>query len=128
MAGVDDLVTALKGGLQTIGQFVAQQIAPGMTLSSVVSPTMTVVTTLTTASLAVIGPSTVRRGMIFHNPTPAGVNYWLSPTGTAAVANRGILLVPGDHFLIGPTLSPGAGWNAIAASGSGNVIVILEYF
>jgi hypothetical protein len=128
-AGTD--VTAVNSTLQLIARQLgdlSRNSLPGNTLSTTASPQATVVTNLSTSSVQVIGSSTVRRGLSFFQPNPSGVNIWLMPGNLTAVANEGILLIPGSSWSVPTEFSSSAAWNAIAATGSSNVLTIVEFY
>jgi len=82
-----------------------------------------------TSSILVIDVNPSRHGIIFSNPT--GVNIWVCPSNVVTVSGRGVLIPPGGlpiSFLGDPSqgITFNCGWNAIAASGSGNYLTILE--
>lgn len=128
MASQDDINSTLKGWVQNLGTITQWLTSPGQTLSSTTSPKATVYTTLSTSSVQVIGTSLVRRAIWFMNSNPAGNNIWVVPANLTAASNQGILLVPGDDRAIPPTLAVNAAFNAIAATGSANILTIVEFF
>jgi hypothetical protein len=131
MASADDINSTLQGLVRNVGQCVSlltQYVAPGQTPSTAASPAATLFTALSTTSVGVIGTSTLRRGLVFLNPNPSGVNMWVVPSNVTAVINQGVPLTPGSSYTVPSTLHCNAAWNAIAASGTNNVLTILEFF
>lgn len=128
MSGADDVNSTLKGIVTNLGVLAQLASAPGYTLSTATSPKATIVTTLSTSSLQVIAASTTRRAMTFFNPNPSGNNIWVVPANVSAVINQGILIVPGGDFPTPASVDNNAAWNAIAATGSTNVLTIIEFF
>lgn len=138
-ASFADLISTLKGVVQNLGQVHSDITALnsgigtalgavatatlGAALGSTNNPTATIVTNLSTTSLLVVSANSARVGITFHSPDPAGVNMWLAPSTITAVAGRGLLLTPGGSLNMPST----CGWNAIATTGSGNVLTILEF-
>lgn len=128
MAGGDDLATITKGQVQNIGQLAAWASAPGQTLSSTSSPRATNLTAVTTTSVLAIATSAVRRAIEFHSCDPTGnSNMWIMP-GTTAFVRRGILIVPGSRYEIGPTMAANNCFYAVASSGSTNSLTVVEFF
>ena len=123
-----DLVSTQKGGVQNLGQFVAFITAPGQTLSSTTSPRATYYTALSTASLQVAAASSTRRAIEFWNSNPSGQNIWIVPAALSAVINRGILIVPGGRYQVPTTMAANSAFNAIAFTGSTNVLTVVEFF
>ena len=97
-------------------------------MSSTASPKATVVSNLSTSSVQVIGSSVFRRGISFFNSNPSGNNMWVVPANLTAVANQGILLIAGANYQIPASLAANAAFNAIASTGSSNVLTIIEFF
>lgn len=84
-------------------------------------------TVLGTSSISVLAANLIRRGVTFFNPT--AVNIGISPSGvTAAIGSTGtIVLIPNGAYITDPDIVYTGAYNAIAASGSNNVLVIWEY-
>jgi hypothetical protein len=80
--------------------------------------------------VAVARPNTRRAGLYVFNPS-ATVTIWIAPTGTPAAVNGvgSIAIQPLQTEMFGPPNTPSwtTGMNAIASSGAGNAISILEY-
>lgn len=128
MAGADDVNSTLQGIVRNLGQLAQIANAPGYTLSTATSPKATIVTTLSTASMQVIAASTVRRAMTFFNSNPSGQNIWVVPANVSAVINQGIPIAAGSSYATPASVDNNAAWNAIAATGSTNVLTIIEFF
>lgn len=138
-ASLSDLVSTLKGGVQNLGQLVqslgtsSASVAAavgalatatlGANLGGTSNPSATIVTNVGTSSLLVVAANSARINIAFHSPNPGGVNMWVVPSAATAVAGRGVLVLPGGTVRIPST----CGWNAIATSGSSNVLTILEW-
>jgi hypothetical protein len=83
---------------------------------------------LGTASASAIGANPVRRGIAFHNP--GTVEIAVCPSNLSAAFGPGSLIVlPGatKRVFAKGNVKVNCGWNAIAQSGSGNPLTILEY-
>lgn len=85
------------------------------------------ITTLGNASLQVIGTNPIRRKLMFFNPN-AGVTIWITPAPKVATKGGGSIPL---FSLAGPYIADAenvnTAWNAIADSGSGNGLTILEF-
>lgn len=91
------------------------------------SPSGTQVSTLGTASSAIIGANQNRRGIIFQNP--GSVIAGVCPANLAAVIGAGSWTVlPGQErrILAKGRTRVNCGWNGIAATGANNKLTILE--
>jgi hypothetical protein len=130
-----DLVNATKGVVRNLSQLnnslatsavatatlsVASAVL-GMTIRGTASPAPLTVVSVGTTSLLAIAANSARLGLIFHNPNPSGNNLWVTNLSTA-VANQGILVLPGDRVAI----PSNCGWTAVAGTGSSNNLVIVE--
>lgn len=123
-----DLVSTQKGGVQNIGQLVKliNTLIPatlGATPGGTTSPKVTIATAVGTTSALVIAANSARLTINFHSPNPNGNNMWVAPSTMTAVAGQGILVLPGATVPISST----CGWNAIATTGSANVLTIIEF-
>lgn len=134
-----DLVSTLKGVVNNLSELIKSNgtltlslgtaigrlatATLGGNLGGTTNPTATVVTNIGTASALVIAANSARLGITFHSPAPAAVDMWVVPQAITAVAGRGIRIVAGDRFTCPST----CGWNAIATTGSANVLTILEF-
>ena len=83
---------------------------------------------LGTSSVNVIGANPVRRGIIFFNP--GTVTLFVTPANQVAVIGQGVPILPQSQqaFINSDDGMQvyNCGWNAIAASSSGNVLTIFE--
>ena len=91
------------------------------------SPTASIAL-VSTVSIQVIGSSIARRGVIFFNP--GTVTLYVTPGNIPAVIGQGVPILPGAQQ---PFINSSdniiqylCSWNAIAASGSNNVLTIFE--
>lgn len=101
----------------------------------VTSPIGFGITNLTTVSQQVIGANKVRRKLMFFNPNPA-IMIWICPANLTATPGGGSIPIFSltsrtiEGAAVGPS-EPGescnCAWNAIADSGSGNGLTILEF-
>lgn len=127
MASADDLITQLRGIAQNLSQFTKAMGAPGRTVSAALSPLPTLVTTLGTSSLAVVGFNATRRAISFHSTDPTNNStIFLTPLAVATIG-QGVVLVPGQDYVIDAGLGCNCGWMAIAGTGSANKLLILEF-
>lgn len=94
----------------------------------ILSPVATGITTLTTASLQVIGANSRRRKIQFINPNiAADITIWVCPSNLAATTGGGSIPVfPGGDLTIEDE-NVNCAWSAIAGGGSGRGLTILEY-
>lgn len=122
---ITDLVSTQKGGVQNLGQLVKTLIPVtlGATPGGTTSPKVTIATAVGTTSALVIAANSSRLTISFHSPNPNGVNMWVVPSTFTAVVGQGILVLPGATVPLPST----CGWNAIATTGSANVLTIIEF-
>jgi hypothetical protein len=106
MASLDDVVSTIKTGVTNIAN-IAQSIAnvyPAATTT--VSPKSTAVNNLgTTAGTVVIGTSSIRRGIMFHNPGTAAVYLYPTSITTAPTTTSlggTILIAAGSTLMLPP--------------------------
>lgn len=92
------------------------------------SPLGIQISALTTASLSVIGANPVRRGILFSNPSDVPVA--VCPANLTALFGAGSMIVlPGGEkrIMAKGRLRVNCGWKAIAESGAGKSLTILEF-
>lgn len=135
-AGANDVNSTLKGVVQQLGALVTNTSTDGITsalgalatatlganIGTTSSPAFTNAT-VGTSSLLVIAANSSRINIAFHSPNPAAANMWVVPSAATAVAGQGVLVLPGGTVLIPSTCA----WNAIATSGSSNMLTVLEW-
>lgn len=95
----------------------------------IVSPVGSTVS-LGTVSATAIAANPNRRGIAFVNPG-ATVTLYVCPANQAAVIGNGIPVFPGGMVRLDgnpdANINFTSGWNAIAGSGSGNPLTVLEF-
>lgn len=135
MAAVEDVVSTLQGVVRNLGleaqnlsTLAAIALAPGQSIATVTSPSATVVTTLGTASIEVIGSSSMRRGILFVNSVLGATAIWIVPGNVTATTSHGIPLAGGSSYATDASLRNTAAWNAAAQTASGNALTIIEFF
>ena len=135
-AGADNVNSTLQGIVRNLGQLVTNTSTDGIVtalgsiatatlganIGTTSSPAFTNAT-VGTASLLVVAANSSRLNIAFHSPNPSAANMWVVPSAATAVAGRGVLVLPGGTVLIPST----CGWNAIATSGSSNMLTVLEW-
>lgn len=129
MAALDDLVSTIKGGVTNLGSFVVQAMSPGVSLSTTVSPTVTMVTTIgSSASAQVIAANKSRRHIEFYNPVAASSTVFLMPANLSAANNQGIPIGGGSSYIPQTWLNVTCAWNAISSTSGTSVLTVVEFF
>lgn len=128
MSASDDLVSYLKGNVNTLAQFVAQAISPGWSLSTTTSPKATIFSTVSTVSQQVIGANAFRRHIEFFNTNAVGTTIFLMPGNATAVINQGIPIGTAGSYIPQTWLNVTGAFNAIASSNATSVLTIVEFF
>lgn len=128
MGSAEDVVSTLQGVVRNLGVEAQALQAPGQTLATVTSPTATVITTLSTSSVQVIGSSSIRRGLTFVNSVLGATAVWIIPGNATATTSHGIPLAGGSSYATDVALRNTAAWNAAAQTATGNVLTIIEFF
>lgn len=145
--GMTDLVSTQKGGVQQLGSLI-QAIGTALPLgiaSAIVnnfppapaagssSPFATPVNNLGTTGISVIGSSSIRFGIMFHNPSASVAVYvypsLATPAPTLASPGGAFEILPGGTL---PMLPPSwknnnAAFSAFAGTGTGNPLTIWEF-
>jgi hypothetical protein len=135
-AGADNLNSTLKGVVANLGQLVTNTATDGIVsalgalatatlganIGTTTSPAFTNAT-VGTASVLIVAANSTRINIAFISPNPAAANMWIVPSTTTAVAGQGVLILPGGSVEFPST----CGWNAIATSGSSNMLTVLEW-
>lgn len=111
----------------------AQVIPPARTTAmngniQIASPNGIQVSNLATLSQSVLGSNINRRGILFQNPGTVPIS--VCPSNLVASIGAGSLVIlPGQEKRIFPQgrVRVTCAWNAIASSGSGNFLTILEF-
>ncbi len=130
---ISNLTQAVSSANSTINSSLINAFPPTTTATS---PVATGINNLSTASISVIGTSTSRHGIIFHNPNlpSSNVNVYVYPSAlgsppTLAAPGGAFLILPGDDL---PLPSVGytninAAFSAFASTGSNNALTIWEF-
>lgn len=131
MASSDDINSTLQNIVRQFGNWVASlnNAFPPLTAStSPVSYGAAVGTTIA----QVIGTSTTRHGIIFHNP--GTVNLYVFPSLNTAVTTTviggSILIFPGGAWELPSAMYPNVNcaWSAFATTGSSNPLTVVEFY
>ena len=135
-AGADNVNSTLQGIVRNLGQLVTNTSTVDITNALAALATATLganigstnnpgvsIATVGTASLLVVAANSTRLTIAFHSPNPAAANMWVVPSNATAVAGRGVLVLPGGTVMFPST----CGWNAIATSGSANMLSVMEW-
>src|SRR5882672_634891 len=129
-----DLVSTQKGGVQnlaTIGAAIGNVFAPATASSS---PLATPVNNLGTTGTAVLGSSTTRYSVLFHNPSTSVSAYiypsLAPPAPTLSAPGGATLIFPGGTLSFTPPQWPNinAAFSAFAGTGTNNPLTIWEFF
>lgn len=131
-AGINDLNSTQKGGVQLLSALAAsiQQGVRPATASS--SPVFTGVNTLGTTATTVVGPSTIRHGIMFHNPGTTTEYFFGSTLGTtpSTAVLGGVITLSAGSTVVFPSVqfqNVNCGFLAFAASGTSNPLTIVEF-
>lgn len=132
MATIDDINSTLQNVAQQIGLLAKTMINAAPAQTTTASPKSTSINNLGTAIATVIGTSTLRHGIIFHNP--GTVNVYLFPTLNTAVATNAVggafIILPAGSLSLPSTTFPNVncGWSAWATTGSNQPLTVVEFF
>ena len=123
--------TDLNSTLQNIARQLG--MIAGGAASTTPSPVSTPINTLNTVGTSVLGTSSVRQGLIFHNPGTTNIYVYPSlasaaPTTTAAggsflIFPGGTLSFSGEEFS-----NINCGWSAFSGTGSSQALTVVEFF
>lgn len=142
-----DLVSTQKGGVQNLSvlaQTIMSALPAGLAsaflnnfapaiASGSSSPVATPVNSLGTTGASVIGSSSVRFGILFHNPSSTVAVYvypsLASPAPTLASAGGAFLILPGGTLPLMPPnyRNNNAAFSAFAGTGTNNPLTIWEF-
>ena len=128
-----DAVSALQNIARQIGVY-AQSIAnayPAATTTS--SPGAIGINSISTTAGVVLGTSTIRHGLVFHNPGTANIYVFptaISTTPTTSLVGGTFIIYPGGTLTMPSTMftNVGAGWSAFSGTGSSQALTIVEFF
>ena len=128
-ASLSDLNSTQKGGVQNLGAVAQsmQNALPPPTAST--SPTAFGFNTIGTVTVSVLGSSSIRHGLIFHNPGATAVYVYLSamsPVPTTAALGGSIQIAAGSTVMLPSTLYPNlnAAWSGFALVNSCTLTVV----
>jgi hypothetical protein len=130
---ITDLVSTQKGGVQNLGQLVSSISNSMPVAGTATSPKATGVNNIGTASgTSVLGSSSIRHGMLFHNPGSNDVYVYpsaLSPAPTTTTLGGTLRIVPGDTVPFPAVMWPNqnSAFSAIALTGTTNPLTIWEF-
>lgn len=134
MAGADDVNSTLQNVGRNIG-LIAQSVVNSFPAASTTSsPQSTPINNLSTAAVTVIGVSTIRHGLLFHNPGgTTSIYVFPSLTSTAPTTSSvggafqilpaGTLSFPGSQY---PNIN--CAWSAFAGTGTNQPLTVVEFF
>src|SRR6266496_3193676 len=130
-ASLSDLNSTQKGGVQNLGAVAQsmQNALPPATASA--SPVGLGFNSITTTATAVIGTSTSRHGLLFHNPGATAVYVYLtamSPAPTTTTLGGAIQIGSGTTVTFPSVMFPNqnAGWSAFALTSS-CLLTVVEF-
>jgi hypothetical protein len=133
MAAIDDANSTLQNVVRQIGLY-AQSIAnayPAATTTA--SPRAIGFNSITTTAALVLSNSTMRHGLVFHNPGTA--NLYVFPTAittspTTAAVGGAFIIYPGGTLPFSPASFPNVNcsWSAFSATGSSQALTIVEFY
>lgn len=130
MASLDDANSTLQNIVRQLSAWVSSinNAFPPLTAST--SPVSTGVAISTTAT-TVIGTSSLRHGIIFHNPGTATLYVFPSLTTTVTTTALGgsFTIFPGGTLELPPSLyaNVNCAWSAFATTGSNQPLTIVEF-
>ena len=139
-ATIDDINSTLQNIARQLGAQAQSQAnaVPNATASA--SP-VTYAISLSTTAATVAASSTVRYGLVFHNPGTA--NVYVYPTGnvylfpaltttapTTSVVQGSIIIYPGGTLSFPSPEFPNVnvGWSAFSGTGSSQAFTIVEFY
>jgi len=132
MPGADEVVSQLNNIAVQLGNWVQSLSNAYPVPTTTASPKFTAVTISTTA-VAVIASSTLRHGLLMHNPGTA--NYYVYQTGmssapTTAALGGSIVIYPGGTLAFPSAMFPNinAGFSAFSGTGSSQPFTVVEFF
>ena len=133
MGTIDDVVSTMKGGVTNLAQ-----LALGMTNAyppavGSASPAAYGFNAMTTTAVLLLSNSTVRHGLIFHNPGTANMYVFpttITTTPTTAAVGGAFLILPGATLSLPSTVFPNANcsWSGFAGTGSSQALTVVEFF
>jgi hypothetical protein len=134
MATIDDVVSNIKNGVLNLSQFVSGTTssilqafaAPGRFAQNGTSPVATLQTAIGTSGLLIVPFRASRRAISFFNSNTSNTTIWVSPLAMST-AGLGVPIAAGSSYTITPDLCSNCGWTAIAATGTTNTMLILEF-
>lgn len=133
MAGADDVNSTLQNVARNIALWAQSAVNALPIATTTSSPQATPVNNLGTTATSIIGSSTTRHGLIFHNPGTANVYVFPSLTSTSPSSTTlgGSLLIAAGSSVVFPSAqfpNINCGWSAFATTGSNQPFTILEFF
>lgn len=140
MATIDDINSTLQNIARQLGMQAQSEVNAFPVAIATSSPITYAINNLGTSAITtVLGSSTVRHGLIFHNPGTANIYIFPTNVFTIALASTtpttallgGTLLIAGGSTLSLPsTIFPNVntGWRAFSGTGSGQSLTIVEFF
>jgi hypothetical protein len=131
MASADDINSTLQNIVRQFSNWVASLNNAFPPLTASTSP-VSFGTTVGTTISQVIGTSTIRHGIIFHNP--GTIDLYVFPSLNTAVATNSIggsiLIFPGGTWELPSAMYPNVNcaWSAFATTGSTNPFTVVEFY
>lgn len=123
------LAQAMGSGSSVGGSIVALSVATTTTAS----PQAIGFNNISTTATAILSTSSLRRGVMFHNPGTAAI--YVYPTGmttapTTAILGGSMVIYPGGTLSLGPPSFPNlsSGWLAFSVTGSSQALTVVEFF
>ncbi len=130
---INTLAQDVVNSSATVNASLSNAFPPATTATS---PVATGVNNLSTASISVLGTSTTRHGVVFHNPNlpSSSINVYVYPSAigsppTLAAPGGAFLILPGDRLPF-PSVefaNANAAFSAFASTGSNNALTIWEF-
>lgn len=132
MPGADEVITQLQNIAVQLSAW-NQSLSNALPVpATTVSPKFTGVS-LTTTGAVVISTSTIRHGMLFHNPGTTNVYLYATAIQTAPTTSSlagSIVIGPGLTLTLPSSEFPNlnAGFSAFAQTGSSQAFTVVEFF
>jgi len=132
MAGADEVISQLNNIAVQLAAW-NQSLSNGTpAATTTASPKFTAVSLTTTASV-VISTSTIRHGMMLHNPGTTNIYCFgtaIQTTPTTSSLGGAILIGPGATLTLPSSQFPNlnAGLSAFAGTGSSQPFTVVEFF
>jgi hypothetical protein len=131
--GMTDLVSTQKGGVTNLGDLADALRSAFPPASASSSPNPVGVNSLNTTAAVVISDSTVRHGIVFHNPGTTDVYVFptsITTTPTVSAPGGAFLILPAADLAFPSSLyaNVNCSWSAFSGTGTAQALTIVEFY